>query len=770
MVCDRVSRLFGEDRADMSMRGVARGVVAVGVVASVLVPVGGGRVASAARLPDGFREQVVFSGLTKPTNLEFAPDGRIFVAEKAGTIKVYDSLTDTTPTVFADLSNEVFDGGDRGLLGLALSPNFPTDPYVYVLYTKDGLIDGTAPKYKDDCTSVGGLTSGKCVVSGQLSRLRADGDMMTGSEQKLLNAWCQPFASHSQGELRFGSDGALYVSSGDGASYSAVDYGQLPTTAPNPCGDPTKEGGALRSQDLRTSADPAGLSGALLRLDPATGEAKAGNPLIGSTDANAKRIVAEGLRNPYRFALRPGTSEVWLYDTGWNEYEEIDRLVNPTADLTNFGWPCYEGPVQNAGYRDANLPICQSLYSANAATGPLLTYKHSDNLVAGDNACPTGGSATGGIAFTPQQTSYPNTYQGAVFFADYSRRCIWTMSPGSNGVPSADKVTRFAAGLGSPVDLEFGPGGELYYVDLGGTVRRFRYYTGNQPPLAQFAATPTAGKAPLRVSFDASATTDPDLKAGEQLTYAWDFGDGATGTGKTVTHEYAKGTYTARLTAGDSSGATDTATVTIHAGEDLPVATIGTPTASTTWATGQTISFSGSATDDDGTALPASKLSWEVVLLHCYPDGGCHEHSLQTINGVASGSFLAPDHEYPSYVDLRLTATGSHGTSTSSVRLSPKTVQLTFTSSPVGVPLTVGSQTDVTPFTRTVIAGSTMTVSAPTRQVVGSRTYYLSRWSDGGSQTHVVTAPSSAGTVTANYMPCSAEVRTCAVPVPGRPR
>src|ERR671932_1929191 len=91
-------------------------------------------------LPSGFRESVVFSGLNEPTNVEFAKGGRVFVAEKSGLIKVFDNLSDKTPTTFADLRTNVYNFWDRGLLGLALDPNFPTNPYVYVLYTYDAPI------------------------------------------------------------------------------------------------------------------------------------------------------------------------------------------------------------------------------------------------------------------------------------------------------------------------------------------------------------------------------------------------------------------------------------------------------------------------------------------------------------------------------------------------------------------------------------------------------------------------------------------------------
>src|SRR4029453_12481478 len=111
---------------------------------------------SAATLLEGFQEDIVFSGLTEPTALRFSSDGRIFVAEKSGLIKIFDNLTDTTPTVFADLRTNVHNFWARGLLDVELAPNFPTDPWVYVLYTFDAAIGGTPPRWG----SVGGTGDG----------------------------------------------------------------------------------------------------------------------------------------------------------------------------------------------------------------------------------------------------------------------------------------------------------------------------------------------------------------------------------------------------------------------------------------------------------------------------------------------------------------------------------------------------------------------------------------------------------------------------------
>jgi glucose/arabinose dehydrogenase len=727
--------------------------------------------ASAATLPTGFQESVVFSGLSNPSVVRFSPDGRVFVAEKRGVIKVFDSLSDPTPDVFADLNVNVYNFWDRGLLGMALHPNFPATPYVYVLYTYDHQLGSTAPAprwgtpgvYSDPCPTPPGATDDGCVVSGRLSRLQAAGNVMTGSEQVLIEDWCQQYPSHSIGAVEFGPDGNLYASGGDGASFNFVDYGQ--DGAPlNPCGDPpgppgtaltppTAEGGALRSQDLRTLADPVSLDGSVIRVDPATGAGAAGNPMAGSTDANARRIVAHGLRNPFRFTFRPGTSELWVGDVGWNDWEELNRIPNPTAGMTNFGWPCYEGVNRQSGYDGANLNICESLYAtANAVAAPYFAYHHSNQVVPNEG-CPTGSSSTAGLDFQfSSGNSYPAEYQDALFFADYSRDCIWVMPKGTNGLPAPGQIKTFVAGAANPVNLEIGPGGDLFYVDFdGGTIRRVRYFSSNRPPVAVATASPTTGAAPLTVTFDGSGSSDPD---GDALSYAWDLDadgayDDATSTRPTWTYT-ANGSYAAKLRVTDPGGLSAIATVTVSVGNTAPTATINTPAAGTTWKVGDLISFSGSATDPQDGPLPASALSWTLVQEHC--PSNCHEHVVQTWTGIASGSFNAPDHEYPSYLELRLTATDSGGlTDTKALRLDPRTVVLTFQTTPGGLQLTVGPTTSTATFSRTVIVGSRNSISAPSPQRKGQKSYNFVSWSDGGAQTHDIIAPAIATTYTARF-------------------
>ena len=189
-------------------------------------------------------------------------------------VKAFDGLDDPTPTTVIDLRTDTMNVSDRGLLGLAVDPGWPARPYVYVLYARDADVGGVSPKYgtagtdADPCPNA---TAG-CVISGRLARLRLDPatDLPVGNPTVLSTAGASSSPATRSGDLRFGPDGMLYASAGEGASFKYADYGQTG----NPCGDPANEGGALRAQDIRSTSDPLGYSGAVIRISPDGGHAR----------------------------------------------------------------------------------------------------------------------------------------------------------------------------------------------------------------------------------------------------------------------------------------------------------------------------------------------------------------------------------------------------------------------------------------------------------------------------------------------------------------
>jgi hypothetical protein len=434
-----------------------------------------------------------------------------------------------------------------------------------------------------------------------------------------------------------------------------------------------------------------------------------------------------GFRNPFRFTFRPGTGEIWSGDVGWNTWEEINRTPDVTQ-VRNYGWPCYEGTPRMGSYDSLNLDSCEALYAqgAGAVTAPYYAYSHSEKVVPGET-CTSGSSSVSGLAFYTAD-AFPPAYKNALFFSDYSRNCIWVMYPGSNGLPDPATRQTFLAGAAGPVFLTQGPDGALYYADLaGGTVRRVA--ADNSAPTARIAADPTSGTAPLTVAFDGRASSDPE---GAALTYAWDLdGDGAydDSTSSTPSFTYsAAGAVTVRLGVA-ACRARAPSPITVGA---PPTVTLTSPAAGTTWAVGDTIGFSGSARDSAGAALPASALRWALDMRHCSRTDAtnCHTHHIQDYVGVAAGSFVAPDHEYPSHLELSLTATDTAGLSTTQkVQLDPRTSSVALASVPSGLQLSFASETLAAPFTRTVIARSVTSVSAPSPQ--GS--FSFGSWATGAS-------------------------------------
>ena len=179
--------------------------------------------------------------------------------------------------------------------------------------------------------------------------------------------------------------------------------------------------------------------------------------------------------------------------------------------------------------------------------------------------------------------------------------------------------------------------------------------------------------------------------------------------------------------------------ITVYPGDTPPEAIVVEPGSAFEWAVGEPISFEGEAWDEEDGVLATTSLDWSTRLFHC--PAGCHAHPLQAFPAVASGSFPAPDHEYPSYIQLRLTATDSRGLSAwQTVDIYPKTVQLIVTASTPGLLVGVGLENRPGPLRLTAIEDSSVQLSAPATQQLGGRTYTWEGWSDEGERVHTILA------------------------------
>jgi glucose/arabinose dehydrogenase len=354
----------------------------------------------AVNLPSGFTQSQVVSGLTDPTDMEFAPDGRLFVAEQAGRVRI--ASPDGTLATFLNISTKVDSTGERGLLALTFDPSFSSNRYVYLHYTKKAT--STTPAH-NRIVRITANTNGTKMVSG--------------SEKLILRLNnLSSAANHNGGAIHFGNkDGKLYVAVGDNAN-----------------GD--------NAQSLRN------LKGKILRINK-DGTIPTDNPFYSTTSGKNRAIWALGLRNPFKFAIQPGTDTIFINDVGEKAWEEI----NMGAAGANYGWPVHEGVANDTRYVD-----------------PIYAYAYGQG-----GAC----SITGGTFYNPTTVQFPPEYENDYFFADFCGRWIMKFEPSSR------QASDFVTGIeGLPVDLEVSKEGELYYLSRGpssspGTVIKIRYAGGN---------------------------------------------------------------------------------------------------------------------------------------------------------------------------------------------------------------------------------------------------------------------------------------------------
>ena len=347
--------------------------------------------------------------------MDFAPDGRLFVCQQSGQLRVIKNGA-LLATPFLQVT--VDSSGERGLLGVTFDPNFASNQRVYIYYT----VPGT-------------------VAHNRISSFVANGDVaVTGSETVLLDLNNLSSANnHNGGAIHFGLDGNLYAGVGENAN----------------------------SANAQTLSN---LLGKILRLN-ADGSIPTNNPFYNSATGVNRAIWALGLRNPFTFAVQPGTGRIFINDVGENTWEEINAGIAGT----NYGWPNCEGACNppNPSFRD-----------------PIFQYSHAE-----------GCAITGGTFYNPVNTQFPQEYIGHYFFSDLCGGWIRVLDPAN---PS--QAITFASGLINPVDLKVDADGSLYYLDRGASSVYRVQFTGSANTVTLTLLTQPAG---LQLTFDGVLVDTP---------------------------------------------------------------------------------------------------------------------------------------------------------------------------------------------------------------------------------------------------------------------
>ncbi len=377
-------------------------VVALGALSLIARPAAG-----EATLRKGFEQTQVATGISAPTTMAFAPDGRLFVAEQAGKLRVINKKGRLLAQPFIDRSRFVDSAGERGLLGIAFDPDFSKNRYVYLYFTRKAT--ESQP------------------VHNRIVRFTAAGNKAVSGSAKLILRLnnLSSRANHNGGAIHFGPDGKLYVAVGENAEPE-------------------------NSQSFKN------LLGKMLRINKNGGIPK-DNPYYDRkwVKGKNKAIWALGLRNPYTFAVRPGTGTIFINDVGQQTWEEINRGIAGA----NYGWPYYEGPERLEG----SPPPPEGFKHRK----PMFSYRHDASGIEG------GCAITGGAFYKPETVQFPASYVGDYFFADFCRGWIRTYDPKTR------TARYFAKGALYPVDLKVDRSGSLYYLERGtGSVYRIEHPGG----------------------------------------------------------------------------------------------------------------------------------------------------------------------------------------------------------------------------------------------------------------------------------------------------
>ena len=713
--------------------------------------------AAAQTLPSGFSDALV-TAVSAPTATAFTPDGRLLVTSQNGALRVFKggALLAIAALSFNSAATgvdpKICTGGEMGLLGVAVDPQFATNKYVYLYYTARNGSDCGSPNYTAANAGDGTPDGAYSAFNRRANRVSrfvlgtvANADLIDpATEVVLVDRMPARGSNHNAGDVHFGKDGYLYISIGDGGT----DYnGASPGSAGG--NDAARDKHVLTGKILRITRD-----GSIPATNPFAASGTHRCNVTGATTvgSHCEETFSWGSRNPFRFAMDPNASGTRFYinDVGQGLYEEVDE-GQAGAD---FGWNCREGRHANNSSGPCASPGSLGL------TDPVYEYPRSTIPGTAVSGC---ASITGG-AFVPNGI-WPATYDGTYLLADYVCGAILRIP--ATGTPTAPLPNAFAfvTGLGgsSATSLQFGPDGAsqaLYYTTYaaGGQIRKINYSaSGNSAPtVSSLTANPAAGVLPLNVSFSAVASD----ANGDALTYFWDFGDGtsATTTAATTNKIYtAPGVFTASVRARDSNFAFSAATTSVvRPGNAPPNATITSPATGYLFSVGDVISLTANASDTEDGALPPSALSWRVVLHH-----DAHTHPLLAPTVGNNITFTAPAPEdlaaaITSYLEIILTVTDSGGASTViSQSIMPRKVSLTFAALPQPAangarirvnganPLTAGA-------TVTAWAGWSLPVAVSDQNRGSGGLRFLS-WSDAGARAHSFTVPGTNATLTANF-------------------
>jgi glucose/arabinose dehydrogenase len=431
-----------------------------------------------AQLPTGFKDDLVVDGLSEPVGMAFLPDGRLLIVEQnTARILIHTGPPGTAAIEVATLTGVHANDGERGLLGIAVDPRWPTSPYLYVHATRTGNHVAIS-RY----TATGDLagTGGGGLAVDPATRY----DLVADVPDNISN--------HNGGTVRFGLDGMLYASFGeDGVSCAAQDTVSL-------------RGVILRLDVTRLPAGPGVAPRALV--------AAGGNPFAASPDSNARLVWEFGLRNPFRFQVDPASGDLWISDVGQSLWEELDRAGSGGLD---FGWPFREGPVSQLG-------SCAGIVRPPLLVGPVFSYDRS--AVGGGDAA----IIAAGRYLTGPAARFPVAYWGNVFVSDYYAGHLWRLVGSGDSWSIAPAVSgqalgdQWGEGFDTVSDYCLGLDGWIYYCRMyetgftgPGKIRRIRYVGGGldtppspRPIAVLHSAYPQPARDHVRLEFALAQATE----------------------------------------------------------------------------------------------------------------------------------------------------------------------------------------------------------------------------------------------------------------------